>query len=86
MKVFTLANVYCPNKNPIEYLSLVLNKLMDFRAGEVILAGDLNFCIDPTLDSTSSLQGVSRKHLKNNRTEIARLPNDRCMESPACEG
>lgn len=62
-RIFTLANIYCPNKNPVKYLSQVLTKLMDFRAGEVILAGDLNFCLDPTLDSTSGLQGVSRNLL-----------------------
>lgn len=59
-KTLTLANVYCPNKNPMRFLSQVLGRLMEFKAGEVILAGDFNCCLNPSLDSTSRAQGISR--------------------------
>lgn len=38
---------------------------MDFKVGEVILAGDLNFCLNPALDSMSSAWGVDKKLLNN---------------------
>lgn len=59
-KVMTLANIYCPNKNPTVFLGQVLTRLMRFREGEVVLAGDLNFCLDPSLDSTSRAQGIRK--------------------------
>lgn len=63
-KVMTLANVYCPNKNPTVSLKQVLDNLMEFKTGEVVLAGDFNFCLNPVLDSTSRAQGTSGVQLK----------------------
>lgn len=63
-KTFTLANVYCPNKNPITFLNQILGRLMDFKTGEVILAGDFNFCLNPSLDSTSRARGMNEAVLK----------------------
>lgn len=63
-RTFTLANIYCPNKNPIKYLNQAMGKLMDFKRGDVIMTGDLNFCMDPTLDSTSCVQGTNKVLLK----------------------
>lgn len=31
----TLANIYCPNKNPIKYLKAVMEKLMEFEKGGI---------------------------------------------------
>lgn len=39
----TLANIYCPNKNPTYFLRPVMGKLMDFKKGSVIMTGDLEF-------------------------------------------
>lgn len=50
---YTLANVYCLNKYPQKYLIGILNELMEFKQGYVILAGDFNFSMDHKLDSTS---------------------------------
>lgn len=49
-KIFTLANVYCPNRDPIKYLSRTLISLEEFKEGNVILVGDFNFALDPALD------------------------------------
>lgn len=54
----TLANIYCPNRNPIKYLKETMGKLKDFKKGDVILTGDLNFCMDSRLDTTSHVQGT----------------------------
>lgn len=43
----TLANIYCSNKNPIRYLEETIRKLIEFKEGYVILAGELHFCLNP---------------------------------------
>lgn len=52
--IYTWKCIYCPNKNLIGYLMEILGKLMDFKKGELIMAGDLNFCTDPKVDSSST--------------------------------
>lgn len=37
---------------------------MDFKQGTMIMMGDLNFCMDPGLDSLSRVQGISDAALK----------------------
>lgn len=69
-KTLTLANVYCPNKNSISFLNQVLSRLMDFKTGEVILAGDFNFCLNPSQDSTSRAQGMGRAALNAIRRRL----------------
>lgn len=76
-KIFTLANIYCPNKNPIAFFGQVLTKLTRFREGEVVLVGDLNFCLDPGLDSTSRAQGSSKASM----VAIGRLFNCRLVDA-----
>lgn len=41
-----------------------MEKLMDFKKGTVIMMGDLNFCMDPGLNSTSRVQGTRNVLLK----------------------
>lgn len=52
-KRFTLASVYCPNSHPKKYLKGILNALMDFKQGHIILAGDFNGSMKHRLDSMS---------------------------------
>lgn len=54
----TLADIYPPNRNPIKYLKEVMRKLVDFKKGKVIMAGDLNFCSEPGMDSLFRVQGT----------------------------
>lgn len=53
---YSLANLYCPNKNPIRYLKGVIEKFMEFKKGGAIMSGDFNLCMDPTIDSMSRVQ------------------------------
>lgn len=62
-RTYTLANVYCPNRDPIRYLSRTLVSLGAFKEGETILAGDFNFCLDPALDRSSGTREVGKKLL-----------------------
>lgn len=60
----TLTKIYCSNKNPIKYLKVVMEKLMEFKKGAVIMAGDFNFSMEPEIDSTSRVQGTGNAQLK----------------------
>lgn len=61
----TLANIYCPNRGPTGYLGEVLGRLSEFKKGKVIIARDLNFCMDlKQQDSTSLVQGTRNAQLK----------------------
>lgn len=58
---YTLANVYCPNQNRMVYLIEILGKLMECKKGKLILAGDLNYCMDPREDWETSTQESNKK-------------------------
>lgn len=66
----TLANIYAPNKNPTKFLIGTLEKRMDFRSGGLVVMGDLNFCLELGVDSTSSAQGMNNVQLKKIRQKI----------------
>ena len=65
--VYTLANIYAPNANPMQYLSKILGKLKNFAEGYTILMGDLNFAMNPREDSTArakETKNVQRHKIK----------------------
>lgn len=46
----TIANIYSPNRNPDKFLKRALYKLERFKEGKLIVAGDLNYSMDPRCD------------------------------------
>lgn len=65
----TLVNLYLPNSNQIAFLEPIMTKLDDFAEGMVIMGRDMNFVMDPTLDSsrcTSQISYVALRRLKKN--------------------
>lgn len=60
----TLVNIYCPNNSPTRFLGEILRKLGEFQSGRVINGGDLNFCMDPVLFSTSHAEGIRKTQPK----------------------
>lgn len=65
--VCTMAIIYAPNRYPIKYFSEILGKLQDFKAGKTFLLGDLNFCLEPEVDSMSRVQGPNNAQLKKKK-------------------
>ena len=66
---YSIANIYCPNKNSMRFLKGVIEMFMDFRMGPVVVAGDMNLCLDPDVDCTSRVQrtgDAQKKSLKKN--------------------
>lgn len=68
----TLANIYCPNIHSCLFLRKVIkvirrkviNKLESFKEGKLIMAGNFNFVLDPTLDSQPFSLHSEAKHLR----------------------
>lgn len=48
----TFPSIYSPNRKPDTFLRKTLKKLMIFKEGKLMIAGDLNMSIDPWLDTT----------------------------------
>ena len=87
-EIYTLANVYAPNVNSVKYISKIMRKLKEFEEGHVVLMGDFNFCMSPSLDSTSCAQGTNREQLKilikqmtqNQMVDVWRILNPRARD------
>lgn len=48
----TLANIYVPNMGQIELIQSILEKLENFKDGELLLGGDFNLILDATKDKS----------------------------------
>lgn len=53
--ICTMANIYSPNKDPDKFLKRILKKIEVFKEGKVIIAGDLNWSIDPRVDTSGGV-------------------------------
>lgn len=51
-KPITLANLYAPNQQQLNFLDQSVSSLQQFRKGDIILGGDFNHVIDLFLDKT----------------------------------
>lgn len=60
----TIVNLYLTNLNQIAYLEPVLSKLSKFAEGAVIVGGDMNFTLDPTLDASRKASQILYATLK----------------------
>lgn len=55
-KPVTLANLYVPNQQQLDFIDQSLSTLQQFRTGDIILGGDFNHVIDLFLDKTPNLK------------------------------
>lgn len=60
----TLATVYAPNEQRAKFLKETLEKLNDFREGQLILGGDLNTPLIPSADTSSGKSSIPPNQLK----------------------
>ncbi|CAH2294105.1 Hypothetical predicted protein [Pelobates cultripes] len=65
-QTYTFANLYSPNSKQHHFLRTVLNTLMKFTEGTLIIGGDLNLTLHPEQDSTAK-QGSTPEN-RNART------------------
>ncbi|XP_069610738.1 zinc finger protein 84-like [Ranitomeya imitator] len=69
----TVGNIYAPNKHHLKWLLKALTKLRTFQEGAVILGGDLNVALDPTLDTSTKKSSISLKDLARLKSLIHSL-------------
>lgn len=70
----TLATVYAPNTHQDIFISKTLTKLAEFAEGKMILGGDFNTPLDPSVDTSSGVSSISsgtRKSIVCKLQEIA---------------
>lgn len=66
--LITLATIYAPNDRQDTFIHATLSLLMDFTEGHLIVGGDFNVPLVPTVDTssgTSSLRNSVHKHISH---------------------
>lgn len=77
---YTLASLYAPNVEQLAFLEEVFTKLANFKAGEVLAGGDLNYVCDPSVDRSGRISGT-KSH--SNATRWALLRSNTESKLPA---
>ncbi|KAM9330868.1 E1A-binding protein p400-like [Gastrophryne carolinensis] len=67
---YTLANLYLPNHDQVVAFQRYSKKLEDFMEGVVILGGDFNLALNPSLDTYSGRFSVSLSKLQSLRRTL----------------
>uniref|UniRef100_A0A8C5MG49 Reverse transcriptase domain-containing protein n=1 Tax=Leptobrachium leishanense TaxID=445787 RepID=A0A8C5MG49_9ANUR len=49
-RIYTLVSAYAPNASQTQFLTRLLNKVQEVLTGTLILCGDFNLSLDPTVD------------------------------------
>ena len=70
-KFLTLANIYAPNDNNPTFFKNVLNQLISFDCGEIVLGGDYNLVLELEKDRIGGNPTTHKKSLK----EVLYIPN-----------
>uniref|UniRef100_A0A803K809 exodeoxyribonuclease III n=1 Tax=Xenopus tropicalis TaxID=8364 RepID=A0A803K809_XENTR len=52
-QIYTIVNLYAPNRNQISFLNKKIKKSENFSKGHQIIIGDLNAVVDPIIDCSS---------------------------------
>lgn len=60
----TLANVYFPNSSQMSYCKQIVDELKWFSSGCIILGGDFNVPLDPSVDTSTGHSSIKYKLLK----------------------
>ena len=74
-KILTLANIYVPNEDNPTFFKNVLNQLISFECGEIVLGGDYNLILEVEKDKIggnptthkNSLKKVHRQFIRSSR-------------------
>lgn len=71
--IYTIINVYSPNQDQLQFLSMVSTRLKRFSTVNMILGGDLNAALIPRLDTSMGKSSISPASLTKIRTLLSDL-------------
>lgn len=66
----TLAKVYSPNVKQLSFLDHMLTQLHTFGQGMIILGGDLNIALNPSLDTSGGKPACTYRVLRRIKTAL----------------
>ncbi|CAH2252517.1 Hypothetical predicted protein [Pelobates cultripes] len=72
-KINTIATIYVPNKRQAPFLRNALQQLEDFTDGILLIVGDFNTPLDPTLDSSTGHSCLSQHNIRSIRQSMEAL-------------
>lgn len=72
-KPVMLSNIYAPNKQQVPFFSNTLQRLTSFYKGMLVVGGDLNLALYPSLDSSSGSSTITYRALRAIKTQLATL-------------
>ncbi|CAH2246313.1 Hypothetical predicted protein, partial [Pelobates cultripes] len=72
-RTYTLACIYSPNRNQSQYICRTLTALADFTEGTLILGGDLNTPLYPTLDTSTGRSSIPQREIRSILRALRRL-------------
>lgn len=72
-RTLTLANVYFPNSAQITFCQKVIHKLKGFSSGLILMGGDFNIPLDPTVDSSTGTSCITYRALKKVKQLLSSL-------------
>lgn len=72
-KPITLANLYAPNRQQVPFFRNTLQLLTSFHRGMLVVGGDFNLALSPSLDSSSGSSTITFRALRAIKTQLANL-------------
>lgn len=61
---FTLATLYAPNEQQDSFIKRTIQRLMEYKVGQLILGGDFNVPLAPSVDTSSGTSSLPHSHRK----------------------
>ena len=84
-KLFVICNIYGPNSDSPEYFNNLIDTIHDLEFDHLIVGGDFNFVLDPTVDSRNrspphyrAREIVKKLMEEGNLSDIWRIKKSRC--------
>ncbi|CAH2301142.1 Hypothetical predicted protein, partial [Pelobates cultripes] len=72
-KIYIFATIYVTNRHQATFLKGTLTKLRDFTEGTLLVGGDFNTPLDPTLDSSSGHSCIPQRNIRSIRNSLNNL-------------
>lgn len=72
-KTFTIANLYAPNSRQVPFFRHTLQLLTTFSTGSLIVGGDFNVPLDPSLDTSNGTSSSTNRALRAIKTQFREL-------------